>query len=78
MDIAIVTQLAQLGATAILLVILFFLWQEFKQQNQFIRDLLTKSDAERQVIAKNLGIDPADFDAQLKTLVEQRRKAKLN
>lgn len=32
MDISVITQIAQLGATGILLVILYFLWGEFKEQ----------------------------------------------
>jgi len=47
---------AQLGSTVILLVILFFLWQEFKEQNKFIRDQLTQADAERRALAEAMGM----------------------
>lgn len=73
MDIAIVTQLAQLGATGILLVILFFLWQEFKKQNEFIRDLLTKSEAERVVVAERMGMTPSEFNARVEAVRREQR-----
>lgn len=73
MDIAILTQIAQLGATAILLVILFFLWQEFKQQNQFIRDLITKSEAERVIVAQKLGMTQKEFDDETARIRFQMR-----
>lgn len=65
-SIGLLTQLAQLGATAILLVILYFLWQEFKEQNKFIREQLMQSEAERKVLAAQIGMSTQQlkFEAQ--------------
>lgn len=48
--------IAQLGSTGIVLVILFALWNEYKAQAAYIRERLDQSDAERKVIAKELGM----------------------
>jgi len=56
--------IAQLGSTGIVLVILFALWNEYKLQAAYIRERLDQSDAERKVMAKELGLSTQDLSAQ--------------
>jgi hypothetical protein len=61
--------IAQLGSTGIVLVILGALWTEYKAQAAYIRERLDQSDAERKVIAKELGLS----SQQLQALSAQER-----
>lgn len=77
MDIATLTQIVQAGGTAILLVILYFLWQEFREQNKFIRDMLTQAQAERKVLAEQMGMTTQELSAQA-AIVRRKMEAEKN
>lgn len=66
-----ITQIAQLGTNGVLLVILYFLWQEYRTQNQFIRDQLVQSEAERKVLASAIGMTTQQLQIQAQA-VRQR------
>lgn len=63
-EIDIITRVADLGSTALLAVILFFLWRDYRDQNAFIRDLLKDAEAERQALAAHVGIDIVQLKAE--------------
>jgi len=65
--------IAQLGSTGIVLVILLALWNEYKEQAKYIRERLDQSDAERQVIAKELGLSTQQMKLQT-ALIRKRSK----
>lgn len=69
---------AQLGSTVILLVILFFLWQEFKEQNKFIRDQLTQADAERRALAEAIGMNTQQLHFSAEQVKRRQGNAPLN
>lgn len=78
-SISLVTQIAQLGATAILLIILWFLWQEYREQNKFIRDQLVQSQAERKVLAERVGMTTQQLDAEAQVVRRRmEEQARLN
>lgn len=77
-SIGLLTQLAQLGATGILLVILYFLWQEFKEQNKFIREQLIQSEAERKVMAQHIGLSTQSLKAEAAQVRREMEQAKYN
>lgn len=78
MSIELLTQVAQLGATGILLVILFFLWQEFREQNKFIRDQLLQLEAERVVLARQIGMTTQQLTSEAQVVRRAMDNAKLN
>jgi hypothetical protein len=49
-----ILDIVQGGTAVVLSVILYLLWQEFKAQNAFIRDMLTKAELDRKTIAAQL------------------------
>jgi len=55
---------AQGGSTVILLVVLWFLWQEYRTQAAYIRERLDQSDAERKVLAQQLGLTTQELRTQ--------------
>ncbi len=63
--------IAQLGSTGIVLVILFALWNEYKAQAAYIRERLDQSDAERKVMAQELGLSAQQLKAQAQTIREK-------
>lgn len=78
MTIELLTQISQLGATGFLAVVLYFLWQEFKEQNKFIREQLLESQAEREVIAKNIGMTTQELKHEtmvVRARMDTERKA---
>lgn len=50
-----ITKLAQLGMSGVLLVLLNKLWGAFDEQNKFIRDMLTQAQKDREAIAGAVG-----------------------
>lgn len=64
MDANVIQLVAQGGSTVILLVVLWFLWQEYKTQAAYIRERLDQSDAERKVMAHELGLTTQDLRVQ--------------
>ncbi len=64
MDANTIQLVSQLGSTGIVLVILYFLWQEYRVQAAYIRERLDQSDAERKVIAQELGLTTQQLRVQ--------------
>lgn len=64
MDANTLQLVAQGGSTVILLVVLWFLWQEYRTQAAYIRERLDQSDAERKVLAQQLGLTTQDLRVQ--------------
>jgi len=64
MDANTIQLVSQLGSTGIVLVILYFLWQEYRVQAAYIRERLDQSDAERKVIAQELGLSTQQLRIQ--------------
>jgi len=64
MDANTIQLVSQLGSTGIVLVILYFLWQEYRVQAAYIRERLDQSDAERKVIAQELGLSTQQLKIQ--------------
>jgi len=60
----VLTKVADLGVSGILLVILFNLWREYQATNKFIRDILLQAQAERAVLAEQLGLRPDELKEQ--------------
>jgi len=78
MDINALLQLADVGSTGILLVILFALWQDYRVQNQFIREQLMQSHAERAALAEAMGIQPRQLQAMAEKHRQRLENAPLN
>jgi len=67
-NITALLDLAQAGGTAILLFILVALWRAYEKQNEFIREMLLQSQAERQVIANSLGMSGGELQSRAANL----------
>lgn len=59
-----ILDIAQAGGTAILLALLYTLWKAYEKQNEFIREMLLQSQAERQVIANRLGMSGGELQSK--------------
>jgi hypothetical protein len=71
MDANALQLVAQGGSTVILLVVLWFLWGEYKTQSAYIRDRLDKSDAERKVLAQELGLTTQQLNLRAQAIMER-------
>lgn len=67
-ELEVIARIAELGMNAVLLVILFTLWKDYREQNKFIRDQLLEADAERRVLASRMGIDTVTFKAEAQAI----------
>lgn len=64
MDANTLQLVAQGGSTVILLVVLWFLWQEYKTQAAYIRERLDQSDAERKAITDRIGMSTQELKTE--------------
>lgn len=64
-------RIAELGLSATLLIILFVLWREFREQNKFIRDIFLQGEAERRAMAERLGMDTITLKAEAQAIRER-------
>ena len=71
---AVVTQIVtQLGAAAVLLVILLKLWDEYTKQAQWVRDQFEELSAKIDVLAGAAGVPADELEAQT-ALVKWRKR----